>query len=317
MRSDNVTSPLPSMFIGRAWSASWSGCKSANRSMPSSNESSIVTILCSGGTSLINARRSVVFPDPVPPEITIFRRAATAATKNWRSGSSSIPRATNSSRLESSKRCRRMTRLGRRETSITAKSREPSAICRFSSGLPASNRRSELPVRAAIRRINSTSALSESTIGPRRSLRPSRSRTHTESHPRMWMSVTSSSSSNGCKRPKPSTSDTHRAISSPSISVGSAALPSSRRIRVHSVRAACRAKPSSSSAVMGVSRRPCRSTRSSASSSPTTDTSRACRALSSTTRWEFVDWNVMAPPLQSAPHPSRPLRRPIRKYSAA
>ena len=143
-----------------------------------------MTIRSVGGTSLIKARSKVVLPEPVPPAITKFRLARTAAARKSCNSSVSRPRNCNSPRLEISKRCRRIIKLGRSETSIVAKSREPSGNCIFSSGVPASNLRSWRERRVAARRTSSINSSSVSTIGSRVSRTPLRSFTHTDELPR-------------------------------------------------------------------------------------------------------------------------------------
>ncbi len=135
----------------------------------------------------------------------MLRLALTAAAKKFWRVSSNNPRNRNSFNDEISKRCLRITRLGRADTSIVANSLEPSGNCKLSSGVAASNRLSVRPIRAAARRINSINSSSESTTGATFSRVPLRSFTHTGAQPRTWISLISRSSNNDCNRPRPST----------------------------------------------------------------------------------------------------------------
>ena len=144
----------------------------------------MVTIRSLALTSLMSARNNVVFPDPVPPAITMLRLALTAAAKKSSSVSSNNPRKRNSFNVDISKRCLRITRLGRAETSIVANNLEPSGSCRLSSGVAASNRLSVRPIRVAARRINSINSSSVSTTGATISRVPLRNFTQAGAQPR-------------------------------------------------------------------------------------------------------------------------------------
>jgi hypothetical protein len=76
-RSRQVTSPLPSMFLGRVSIGTTCGCWSC-----SSAASSIVATRSSGGMNAERAFKSVVLPLPVPPEITTLSRALMQAARN-------------------------------------------------------------------------------------------------------------------------------------------------------------------------------------------------------------------------------------------
>ena len=72
-----VIAPLPSMLVGRVSMRTTSSiwiCNSAVSSM-------VITRSCSG-INRDRQFRNVVLPEPVPPEMTIFRRASTHARRN-------------------------------------------------------------------------------------------------------------------------------------------------------------------------------------------------------------------------------------------
>ena len=67
------------------------------RSILSSSVSSIATIRSSSGSSSISAFKSVVFPEPVPPETRMFLRARSTLLASRKTSSGSEPRRTRSS----------------------------------------------------------------------------------------------------------------------------------------------------------------------------------------------------------------------------
>ena len=124
-RSASVNAPTPSVLGSLASSVSWSGCRSSNRSIPISSESSTVMRRSSGSMSLIRQRSIVVFPVPVPPATITFARARTAADKKPASSSLHTLRSTSWLTRWISKSCRRIVTVGRPETAISAWSRSP------------------------------------------------------------------------------------------------------------------------------------------------------------------------------------------------
>lgn len=94
-----------------------------------------------GGISAAIARSIVVFPELVAPAIMMFLRAATAARRKRMTSSVKVLVASRSSRLTWPRRARRIDRLGRWHTPITAERREPSGRRRSSCGLAESNGR--------------------------------------------------------------------------------------------------------------------------------------------------------------------------------
>ena len=144
----------------------------------------------------------------------------------------------------------------------------------FSSGVPASKRRSWRESRVAARRTSSISSSSVSTIGSRISRSPLRSLTQTTEFPRTWMSLISSSSSNGCSRPRPRTWAIAAEVISTSSNTVNTERPSDRRAADNRRSSACtavRAKLCSSSFVGSAILRARRSRRSSARTSPSLD----------------------------------------------
>ena len=97
------------------------------------------------GIWLASARSSVVFPAFVAPAIMMFFRAATAAARNEPTSGLIVPLPTRSARNTLPIRARRMEIAGRRATSMTADSREPSGRRRSSCGLAVSNGRLDRP----------------------------------------------------------------------------------------------------------------------------------------------------------------------------
>ncbi len=72
-----MIAPSPSMFGGRDSSETTCACGSC-----SSAASSIVMMRSSSGMNDESTLSSVVLPEPVPPEMTMFARAFTAAPRN-------------------------------------------------------------------------------------------------------------------------------------------------------------------------------------------------------------------------------------------
>ena len=90
-RSRWLTPPLPLAPAGRASSGttcSWRSCSSFGSSM--------VTIRSEPGTYALSAFSSVVFPEPVPPEITTFSFDTTHARRNAAAAAESVPVCTRS-----------------------------------------------------------------------------------------------------------------------------------------------------------------------------------------------------------------------------
>ena len=76
---------------GVSWVAPASNRRQLARSIRSSSVSSMATIRSSAGRSSISAFRSVVLPEPVPPETRTFLRAARVARAAWSASSGSEP----------------------------------------------------------------------------------------------------------------------------------------------------------------------------------------------------------------------------------
>jgi hypothetical protein len=91
-RSRCVISPLPSRFEGRVSRRTTWFCWSC-----SSAESSIVMIRSWSGMNDEHTLSSVVFPEPVPPEMMVFRRERTHPRSTSRIGRGHDPSATRSS----------------------------------------------------------------------------------------------------------------------------------------------------------------------------------------------------------------------------
>ena len=98
-----VTSPRPSRFGGRASIRTTCGSRSR-----SSAASSIVTTRSAGSTNAASAPSVVVFPEPVPPQISSVQRARTARPRKSSSGGASVPAATSSRGVNPRGRKRRM-----------------------------------------------------------------------------------------------------------------------------------------------------------------------------------------------------------------
>ena len=151
IRSERRTSsamlipPWPSELGSRSSNATTFGCRSWNWSRPSSSARSTVMSRSCGGISLASARSSVVFPAFVAPAIMMFFRAATAAAQERGQPSVMVPLPTRSARKTLPSRARRIETPGRRQTSMTADSREPSGSRRSSCGLAESNGRLDRP----------------------------------------------------------------------------------------------------------------------------------------------------------------------------
>ena len=141
--------------------------------MPSSSARSTVMSRSPGGIWLAIARSSVVFPALVAPAIMMFLRADVAAARKVASSGESVPLPTRSARNTLPIRARRMEIAGRRVTSMTADSREPSGSRRSSCGLAVSNGRLDSPEYAASTWTSSTSSSSLSATGSPMTSRPS------------------------------------------------------------------------------------------------------------------------------------------------
>ncbi len=133
------------MLGSRSSNATTFGCSSGKWSRPSSRARSTVISRSSAGIWFAIARSSVVFPALVAPAIMMFLRAAVAAARNVATSEDSVPLPTRSARNTLPSRERRMEIAGRKVTSITADSREPSGSRRSSWGLAVSNGRLDRP----------------------------------------------------------------------------------------------------------------------------------------------------------------------------
>lgn len=107
-RSLIVTSPKPSMFLGRASRRITWGCVVKR----SSAESSMVMMRSVGGMQAESALSNVVFPLPVPPETAILRLRWTAQRKKVRTSLSNEPRSRMSSSEKNCSRNLRIVRIG-------------------------------------------------------------------------------------------------------------------------------------------------------------------------------------------------------------
>ena len=134
--------PRPSMFEGRDSSLStWSW-----RSW-SSAASSIVTIRSSAGMKDDTTLSRVVFPEPVPPEMMMFRRPFTQSARKSRTLGLNVPNAIRSLSVNGSVENLRMVSMApsRAIGGMTALTREPSGRRASTSGLASSMRRPTRP----------------------------------------------------------------------------------------------------------------------------------------------------------------------------
>ena len=142
-RSRIVTSPRPSMFGGRASSAStWSWWSW------SSLASSTVTMRSSAGMNDDSTLSVVVLPVPVPPEtMTLSRPTTQACEEAGRRAALSVPKRMRSSTWNGSLENFRMVRNGPPMASgwITALTREPSGRRASTIGVASSMRRPTWP----------------------------------------------------------------------------------------------------------------------------------------------------------------------------
>ncbi len=168
-RSRMVTSPAPSMFGGRYSSRStWSWPSR------SSAESSIVMIRSLAGRYPDSTLSSVVFPEPVPPLITMSIRPWMQAARKLATCGLSVPKLIRSSAVYgSTENFRTVNAAPSREIGgTTALTRLPSGSRASTIGLASSTRR---PTRATIRSItrrrcdSSVKAVSTEWIWPNRS----------------------------------------------------------------------------------------------------------------------------------------------------
>ncbi len=130
--------PSPLMFGGlasRLTTCSWGRFSSA--------ASSIVTMRSSGGMKAQTTFRSVVFPEPVPPLITMFWRCLTASSKNCAICRVSVPKETRSSIVNGSEANFLMVSVGpvSARGDMIALTREPSGRRASTMGLDSSMRR--------------------------------------------------------------------------------------------------------------------------------------------------------------------------------
>lgn len=196
-RPSGPRSPEP----GRASHENTTGCSSTNCSRPSSRSVSKVPSTSSGPISAHKARSRVVFPSPCCPETTIDNRALTAAARNDASRGLTVSRPTRSSRVMRTRRCRRITTLGRWVTNADAARRAPSRF-RWRSGLASENTRggSALEARSCSSWISSSS---DAATGGPGTFSPSTRSRKTRSWPTTMMFSTSARSTKGCSRPSP------------------------------------------------------------------------------------------------------------------
>ena len=189
-RSRIATWPLPSMFGGRASSGStWSWWSW------SSFASSTVTMRSSSGMKLDTTFRSVVFPVPVPPLTTMFRRPRTHRLMKCAVCGVHVPKLMRSSTLYGSVANFRMVMNGPPIDSgcTMTFTREPSGSRASTIGLASSTRRPTwLTILSMMRRrcVSSTNFTSLITSRPLRS-------TYTRFGPFTMTSVIDSSRSSG------------------------------------------------------------------------------------------------------------------------
>ncbi len=199
-RSRMLTPPRPSTDAGRLSSRTTCGWRSR-----SSAASSIVTTRSAGEIQAESAFRSVVLPEPVPPETMRLRRAATASASRSRTSGVSVPDPTSASGSGRTAVNRRTDSAGPSTASggMITLTREPSASRASAIGLSSSTRR---PTGARMRSIASRSCLLglEADIG--RLDRPRRARRNTASWPLTITSSTSGSASNSSSGPRPTVS---------------------------------------------------------------------------------------------------------------
>ena len=154
-RSRIVKAPLPSMFACLVSSETTCGWLSW-----SSAASSIVTMRSALGIDAESTLRSVVFPEPVPPEMRMFFFAMTARSRNFAMRGVSEPRRMKSSTIRRRFGKRRIVMQLPRSASgrMMALTREPSARRASTSGCDSSIRRpSGVTMRSMTARTRSSS----------------------------------------------------------------------------------------------------------------------------------------------------------------
>jgi hypothetical protein len=184
------TSPTPSRLAKRLSNPTQS---SRWRCRASSLVSSMVTTRCPAGIWLATAFRVVVLPDPVPPEISRFNPARTAAASSRATSGVRVPSASRSSMEWASSRWRRIVRQvnGASGGQITC-SRLPSGNLASALGLASSSRR---PATATVRAANARSSASDPNPVGTRSLVPPAWTTNAR-----WWPLTRSSSTSSPAR---------------------------------------------------------------------------------------------------------------------
>ncbi|MNM80134.1 hypothetical protein D3C81_920850 [compost metagenome] len=195
-RSRMVIWPLPSMFGGRASSATRLGWTRRN-----SAASSMVTTRSLSGMKLDRMLSSVVLPEPVPPLTTMFRRSLTAMIRNSSIGGFSEPNVSRSSPCSLRLENLRMLMLGPRNATggMIALTREPSFKRASTIGELSSMRR---PSGVTMRSMADNTARSLVKLTVDCSMRPARSM-------KIWswaltmISVTLLSSSRSSSGPRP------------------------------------------------------------------------------------------------------------------
>jgi hypothetical protein len=149
-----VTSPLPSMLGGRFSSRMtcfWRICNSA--------ASSMVMMRSPAGMKLDRTFSSVVLPEPVPPEMTMFSRPRVQADRNSTRSGVMVPKASRSSTVRGSRLNLRTVSTGPVSDTggMMALTREPSGRRASTIGLESSQRRpSGAMMRSMMRRTCSS-----------------------------------------------------------------------------------------------------------------------------------------------------------------
>ena len=134
----------------------------------------MVTIRSSSGMKLEMTLSRVVFPDPVPPEMTMLRRPSTQAARKSRTSSVNVPKVIRSRSVKGSAENLRMVSIepSRATGGTTALTRDPSGSRASTSGLPSSTRR---PIRATMRSMTRRRWASSTKVRSLRVSRPARS----------------------------------------------------------------------------------------------------------------------------------------------
>ena len=182
-----------------------SRCTACECGRTSSLVSSMTTRRSSSGTAAASDRSSVLLPDPVAPLTTIVARARTHARSSSAASGCSPLAVHEGAGPESgmlNRRNLRIERLGPPIGAMTALARLPSRIRASTNGRSSVSSR---PTLAAMRWARSATSSIVRKATSARASRPARS-TYTSAGPLTSTSVTSGSSSSGCKGPKPKSS---------------------------------------------------------------------------------------------------------------